>query len=53
LKEEDAKHIQSKCLKTKKWREDFVCNKWLKMNEDTAYSQINKVNVKDKVFTTT
>jgi hypothetical protein len=34
LEEDDAKHLQVKCPETKKWTEEFVCSKWLEMNED-------------------
>jgi hypothetical protein len=38
--EEDSKHMLLKCPETKKWREEFVCSKWLNRNEDITYRKI-------------
>jgi hypothetical protein len=37
---EDAKNIPLNCSETKKWKEEFVCSKWLKINQDIAYRKI-------------
>jgi hypothetical protein len=40
LGEEEDKHALLKFPETKKWREEFVCSKWLNMGEDTEYRNI-------------
>jgi hypothetical protein len=40
-REEDGViHILLKCSETRKWREQFLNNKWLNINEDVAYKII-------------
>jgi hypothetical protein len=42
LGEGDAEHIPLKLSETKKWREEFLCNKWLSVNENIAHKKIIK-----------
>jgi hypothetical protein len=38
--DEDAIHILLKCLETRKWREQFLSGKWLRLNEWIVYKKI-------------
>jgi hypothetical protein len=38
--EEDAVHILLKCSETRKWREQFLSIKWLRLNEWIVYKKI-------------
>jgi hypothetical protein len=38
--DEDAIHISLKCSETRKWREQFLSRKWLRLNEWIAYNKI-------------
>jgi hypothetical protein len=38
-REEGAEHTLLNCSETKKWNE-FVCSKWLNINEDIVYRRI-------------
>jgi hypothetical protein len=37
LEGEDAKHLLLNCVLTNKTRDKYLCNKWLRINEDLAY----------------
>jgi hypothetical protein len=39
-KEEDPIHILLKCLKTRKWREQFLSRKWLRLNKWIVFKKI-------------
>jgi hypothetical protein len=38
--DEDAVHILLKCSETRKWREQFLSIKWLRLNEWIVYKKI-------------
>jgi hypothetical protein len=38
--DKDAIHILLKCSETRKWREQFLSRKWLRLNEWIAYKKI-------------
>jgi hypothetical protein len=40
LGNENTKHILLKCSKTNKWKEEFVCSKWLGVNEVIVHKEI-------------
>jgi hypothetical protein len=42
--EEDRIHILLKCSETRKWREQFLSRKWLRLNELIAFKKIINCN---------
>jgi hypothetical protein len=37
---EDAKHVLLVCTETKKWRAEFLCKKWMELDQDLAFKKI-------------
>jgi hypothetical protein len=43
--EEDPIHILLKCSETRKWKEQFLSRKWLRLNELRAFKKIINCNI--------